>query len=34
MRFEELDAFVDGVLNGGPLEQKMQAGKDFKLSFE
>lgn len=25
MRFAELDAFVDGVLNGGPLEQKLQA---------
>ena len=34
MRFAELDSFVDGVLNGGPLEQKMQAGKSFKLSFQ
>ena len=25
MRFAELDSFVDGVLNGGPLEQKLQA---------
>ena len=25
MRFHELDAFVDGVLTGGPLEQKLQA---------
>ncbi|CAJ1348372.1 unnamed protein product [Effrenium voratum] len=24
MRFHELDAFVDGVLTGGPLEQKLQ----------
>ena len=24
MRFAELDAFVDGVLSGGPLEQKLQ----------
>lgn len=26
MRFAELDAFVDGVLSGGPLEQKLQVG--------
>ena len=26
LRFHELDAFVDGVTNGGPLEQKLQAG--------
>ena len=30
MRFAELDSFVDGVLNGGPLEQKLQAGNVFR----
>ena len=36
LRFHELDAFVDGVINGGPLEQKLQAGYwgngQFKVS--
>ena len=31
MRFAELDAFVDGVLSGGPLEQKLQATGDWEV---